>query len=289
MFQDLSLNHRELYQRYTRHMRTTEGSFASMFAWRHSNRLRIFESGGILYRHSVLGYPCYLYPLGATEETLPRALETLRGIEEGRLIFRLLSPEQKDLLEAAGGFDIEEDRDQADYLYAAEDLRELAGRSYHGKRNFIARFERERPGWSYEEVGDGNIVEVMAFQDAWVTLNGGPPSGLAAEKTAIAEMLMNWDLLGMMGGAIRAEGNIVAYTLGALVGDDTLDVHIEKANYEITGAYPMINREFARRHAVGDIKFINREEDMGIEGLRRAKLSYNPIELMMKYTARERV
>lgn len=274
----------DIYRQYTANMRTSESSFTAVFSWLHKNKLRICEQDGIFFRFANTSKPFYLYPLGGDFD---RALELIEADANTRgipMTIRAVTEEQRASFENKG-FTISEDRDSADYLYNAQDLLELAGKKYHAKRNFIARFEREN-NWQYEEITDENLTEVWDFQDKWCRKNGCDTNeSLQEEATCIALLLYNLKALKANGGLLKADGKVVSFTIASHVGADTIEIHVEKADYDVTGSYPMINREFLRHNLTPDIKFINREEDLGLESLRKAKLSYHPCEILTKYTA----
>ena len=174
-------------------------------------------------------------------------------------------------------------RDRYDYLYRAEDLRELAGRRYHSKRNFVNRFRAENSDWHYEPLNKELAEECLQVASAWC---GGRSCEMHAELQheyeAISEAFTHYEELGLIGGLVRIGGKAEAFTLGEPMNEDTVVVHVEKADPAITGLYPVINQEFCRRLGAG-VEYVNREEDMGNEGLRRAKESYYPVRLVEKY------
>lgn len=183
-----------------------------------------------------------------------------------------------------GRFVSEETRDNFDYLYESESLITLAGKKLHSKRNFINRFEAEHAGaWSYEPITAENLDECWAMNVAWCAEAGcGEDPSLMEEACAVRNCFNNFAAEGLVGGALRVDGKLVAYTMGCPLSADTFITHIEKAFSSVTGAYPMINRSFAA-HACADYQYINREDDVGDEGLRKAKLSYRPAILLEKY------
>ncbi len=293
-FEPIRLEHRALYESFMAGQRTSECSFAAIYSWSHKNKLKLTKQGDTLYRLASLDSPFYLFPMGGDTRAALAVMEEDAKENHNEFVLRALSEEQRAQLETLmpDRFTFIENRDYADYLYKAIDLQQLAGRNYHAKRNFNSRFERTFEGqWQYEDVIPGNLDEVWKFQDSWCRKNDCSTNvDLQEEATCIALLLYNLEALGAKAGLLRANGDVVAFTIGSKLGTDTLEIHIEKADYEIAGAYPMINREFARRHATPEngIEYINREEDLGLEGLRKSKLSYNPDQLMMKYTAKLR-
>ena len=174
-------------------------------------------------------------------------------------------------------------RDSYDYLYLREDLEHLAGKHLKAKRNHWNRFIEEYPNFEYKDVTPELFEDCMALVDRWngASEHANPSYGdsLSAEKRVSRRLFENWQQLDMLGGAIFVDGNMVAFTLGAPVTTDTFDICIEKADRNINGAFNIINQQFAK-HLPSQYRYINREEDMGLEGLRTAKLSYHPQRLL---------
>ena len=173
-----------------------------------------------------------------------------------------------------GVYKIQYDPDQADYVYDSEKLMTLAGKKLHGKRNHINKFKSLYEDWSYEQLNDDNVEECFQMALKWRTQNGcDEDMEENAEMCVTLNSLRLYKELGLIGGVLRAEGNIVAFTIGEPMCEDTFVVHIEKAFADVDGAYPMINQQFVQ-HECTDYAYINREDDAGSAGLRKAKLSY---------------
>lgn len=184
-------------------------------------------------------------------------------------------------------FFIEYNRDLADYVYETEKLASLAGKKLHGKRNHINKFKALYPDWSYEPLNDDNVEDCFQMALKWRNKNGcedDPEKN--AEMCVTLNSLRLYKELGLKGGVLKADGKIVAFTVGEPVSDDTFVVHIEKAFAEVDGAYPMINQQFVQ-HECMEYEYVNREEDTGAEGLRKAKLSYRPAFLEEKGIVKE--
>lgn len=235
----------------------------------------------------------YLYPAGSGD--VKSVLELMMNDAENRghgLEIVALNQPQKDELEQIhpGLFEFTENRDNYDYLYEIEKMCTLAGKKLHGKRNHINRFLENHPEWSYESITQANIGECMELNHQWNVSHEEENESESPEVRALTMIATDFDALGMVGGLIRVDGNVVAFTIGDLLGKDLFNVHFEKAYGDMQGAYPMINREFARHihETYPHVKFLNREEDMGIEGLRRAKESYYPERLVEKFTAKKK-
>ena len=179
-------------------------------------------------------------------------------------------------------FQVEWDRDVADYVYETEKLTNLSGKKYHSKKNHINQFKAANPDWSYESITDENVEECFQMALKWRTENGcDEHHGKNSEMCVTLNSLRLFKELELRGGILRVNGQIVAFTMGEPACDDTFVVHIEKAYAEVRGAYPMINQQFLE-HEVADYKYVNREDDTGDEGLRKAKLSYRPVFMVEK-------
>lgn len=171
--------------------------------------------------------------------------------------------------------------DYYDYVYSYDDLTSLSGKKYHGKRNHIARFSDNN--WTYEEIDGNNIDECKVMNDEWCIRNDCINNlDKSDEICAVKQGLDNFKALGYIGGLIRVNGAVQAFTFGEKINSDTFVVHVEKAFTDFQGAYPMINRQFLINSVKG-FRYINREEDMGEEGLRKAKQSYYPAFMEEKF------
>lgn len=177
-------------------------------------------------------------------------------------------------------------RDESDYIYSREKLATLSGKKMHSKRNHIHRFEEENPNWTYERITDDNENECVEMAIAWCMKNCKDyDNDIDYEKVDESKLVVyairHRKAFNLIGGALRVKGKIIAIALGEELTKDTFVVHFEKAFSEIQGAYPLINREFVRNELLR-YDYVNREEDMGLEGLRKAKLSYHPEILLNK-------
>lgn len=262
-----------------------EYCFGNHFIWRNTYRNQAARIGdyAILMLESE-GVQRFLYPAGEGE--LYPVIEELLGYAKERGIpFRMFSASREDVeeLEALfpGKFQFTCNRDFADYIYRVEDLIRLAGRKYHGKRNHIARFQAA--DWAFEELCDVNFQDCLEMNRKWCQQNGNcQQEEILAERCAVAQSFRYFHDLGFFGGLLRQEGRVVAYTIGERLNEETVVVHIEKAFGEIQGAYPAINQAFLK-NLCSHYTYVNREEDLGLPGLRQAKLSYHPFLLHEKY------
>ena len=175
----------------------------------------------------------------------------------------------------------ERDRDNFEYIYKTSDLIDLPGKSLRQKKNHVNAFRRDYVGYEYVDLGPEHKEECLAVADEWLDEHQ-TTEDMAAERVGIERVFDNWEALGVKGGAIRIYGKIIAFSIGEYIHPKLAVIHFEKANPNVRGSFQIINQEFVS-HAWADTEFINREEDMGIDGLRQAKESYHPDHFAEKY------
>jgi len=171
-------------------------------------------------------------------------------------------------------------RDQYDYIYHRTDLATLHGKHLDAKRNHIHRFRAEHPDFEYRSLTPEFFDECRRLTEIWQEEKDASDT-IDVEKQVMETIFSNWDTLGMIGGSIFVDGRMVAFTYGSAVTTDTFDVCVEKADRHVEGAFAIINQQFAE-HLPKQYIYLNREEDMGIPGLRQAKMSYHP-EILLSY------
>lgn len=235
----------------------------------------------------------FAFPTGE-EEDIKKVLPVLKAYcEERGYPFTMynVTPENYEKLEEwfPGEYEIEYDRDLADYVYEMEKLATLSGKKLHGKRNHINKFKAMYENrWSYEKMTKDNLEECFQMALKWRNDNGcNDDEEKNAEMCVTLNSLRLFEELELTGGVLRLDGEIIAFTMGEPVSEDTFVVHIEKAYADVQGAYPMINQQFVSNEC-GEYQYINREEDTGAEGLRKAKLSYRPVFLVEKGVVKEK-
>ena len=264
-----------------------EYSFTDLFIWSKHYNTQFAEEEGFIYIKSAGENSSDYYTVPEGEGDFEKAMEKLLEYIENEKrdwLFVSIYEEQKEKLEKyyPNKFEFEENRDNADYVYLAEKLASLSGKKLHKKKNHINKFLREYEGrWSYEELNDDNVKEFFEYQLDWCEMD----NQFLGELCAASVALKNYKELGIVGGILRVDGKIAAVTLGSKSFDDTMIVHIEKADHNINGAYQMINQQFVL-HSCQDVKYVDREEDLGIEGLRKAKESYYPEFTTLNYIGR---
>lgn len=229
-------------------------------------------------------------PLAKDEETAGNLKKVILWLEEyfesmgQEFHMHFVTREKFELLEQIfpGKYEIEFNRDLADYIYEVPKMISLAGKKLHGKRNHINKFKENNPNWSYEALTKENLEECLLMAEEWKTRNlCGTKGEKHAEFCVTRRALKQFEELGLKGGVLRDGKAIVAFALGEELNRDMFVVHIEKAFAEVQGAYPMINQQFLI-HEASEYKYVNREDDTGAEGLRKAKLSYYPAFLQEK-------
>lgn len=288
-FRELRLEDKEAAEKifFSLPYRLCDYHFADLFIWRSIFKTRIaFAEGDIFIKFERGAVPHYLVPVGGGDLSAAlRLLQEDADREGHEMLLACVTPELREELEAVfpGRFSYTPTRDTFDYVYSAEHLITLAGRKFHSKRNHITRFD-QLGDWRYEAIDAGNIGECHAMSDEWYGINGGDTEpSLRLEHIAVEEAFAHLFELGFAGGLIRLNGRVVAFSFGQRLCKDTFLTSIEKAYSDVEGAYTVINREFSAHNAEG-FAYINREDDAGDEGLRKAKLSYRPDILLEKNT-----
>lgn len=289
-FRRIEINDKELISSYFDKYpsRSCERTFVNTFLWsrRYPVTFAIVENT-LVFKSEDEEHLSFAFPAGEDED-IKKALVVLKQYCEERgypFSLYLVSTENFDKLESwyPGRFEIEYNRDSADYVYESEKLITLAGKKLHAKRNHINKFKATYENrWTYEAMSKGNVEDCFQMAIKWRKDSGcNHDDDKCAEVCVTLSALAHFEELELKGGLIRIDGEVVAFTIGEPVCADTFVVHIEKAFADIQGAYPMINQQFVE-HECSDYIYINREEDTGAEGLRKAKLSYRPVFLVEK-------
>ncbi len=295
VFKRTELEDRELMQSYFKRFpsRSCERTFANSLLWSRFYNVTFAVIEDTLVFRSEGEQTAFTYPIGEKSQ-VKKALEFLEEFTKEREIPFLLynvTPEEFEQLESwwPQRFEIEYDRSLADYVYESEKLATLSGKKLHAKRNHINKFKATVENWSYEPMTEENLEECFQMGLKWRGDNCVEHSGeKRAEMCVTLNSLRLFRELELVGGVLRVDGEVVAFTIGEPISEDTFVVHIEKAYADLQGAYPMINQQFVE-HECMQYKYVNREEDTGAEGLRKAKLSYRPIFLVEKGLVKERV
>ncbi len=260
--------------------------FATTFLWKDLYKIKISNHKGFYIKsfgedENTINFT---YPIG-NGDVAPIVKDIVNyAFENGKnLCFKGISKEQTEkLIEIFGNkISFTEDRDYAEYIYLSEKLANLGGRKLHSKRNHISKFKKTY-NYTFEIINENNKKDAMEVSKLWCEQNVlGQDNGLTHEYCAIKNAFHFYDELDLLGGIIRIDGNPVAMAVGEKISKDAFVIHFEKAVTGYDGLYAMINNEFAK--ILTDYTYINREEDLGIEGLRKAKLSYKPDILLEEF------
>jgi len=290
----LVLEDRDLLQRLFGALQPeqSEFTFTNLFIWREAYQLRLSRVGDALAVFSWRADPedSFVFPpLGqeADAATARRCLEHMAAEGHHPRLCRATKQDIARLRLDERDFAIESDREQWDYVYLVQDLIELRGNRYHAKRNHIEQFTAQHR-FQYRPLTPDLVTQCQELQDRWCDDKHCDLVGsLRAEARAVKEVLEKAEQLGVTGGGIEVEGKVEAFTLGELLNADTVVIHIEKANAAFHGLYQVMNQQFLQ-HAWPAVLHVNREQDLGIEGLRRAKESYYPDHMVEKFTVKLR-
>ena len=291
-FKPVRLEDKQIIERHTMPsgILNCDLAFANMYCWQamYHSAWAVIDGFLVIRFHIGGGEKIgYMQPVG--EGDFAGIIPALRADAHAhgqRLRIIGLTDEGREMIRNmhAGLFAFESDRALEDYVYNAEDLRNLTGRRYQPKRNHINRFMSEYPDFRYENLTRDRFAECMQLEREWRRAHEGHTSELCAEQRAMQRAFDHFEELEMLGGCIYVGDKLVAFTFGSAVNDHTFDTHVEKADTDYDGAFTIINKLFAE-HLPERFTLINREEDLGIDGLRQSKLSYHPAVIQHKFTA----
>lgn len=291
MFKKITLEDKPIFDEAFQRLQYlgSECTFTNLFIWRECYDIRWAQEEGFLLVQVLRDNTSFLLPpFGGKVEDLPSIMQKLYnklGAFEMRGIYRDIIEELEEAL--PGKFIYVLDRTNSDYIYRVYNLANLSGRKYHQKKNHANAFRKAYPNYQYVPMTKDIIKDCLEFSKKWYDerVEIEYDDSLHCEMLAIKEALNNFEALGFRGAVILVDGNIEAMTFGEKINNDTAVIHVEKANPNIRGLYAVINQEFCQREW-SDLKYINREEDMGLEGLRRAKQSYQPKYLLDKFVTK---
>ena len=270
-------------------------SFANLCSWQFITESSYAVMDGLLvirFAHPKWGHEYFMPMNKRGEADRAQALQVLEQLareadtKQEPLCLRGISPALEEELTGSrlGDFNFVKDRDYFDYVYQRQDLAELKGKHYQPKRNHVNKFKREY-NFTAEPLTQQAVAECLEFEASWCRVHGyEEDENILNERQAMVYAFEHWERLGLRGLVIRVEGKVAAFTFGAPINHDTFGVHFEKADIRIDGAYSAVNQFFAAS-LPEEYVYLNREEDLGIPGLRQAKLSYQPAFLLEKIRA----
>lgn len=293
VFKPITLDIKKTIDSYTKpwKLECSDLSFANLFIWGADGKMEYAEKNNVLYiKLDFEGVPVFLWaPISMYGAEVDYRKAIYDGIEYMRSIgteptFRSVwTPFRDKMLEACPElFSVPTDI-AWDYVYSRESLATLKGKKLHGKRNHINKFLSKYPDYEYRKLDKSMIKDCIALYDQWIEEKDEKESkSMEDEKRSVQLALHNMEELGLTGGTIYIDGKLCAFTVGERLHPHIQLIHIEKANTEYEGIFPMINQQYILHECEG-VELVNREEDMGIEGMRKAKRSYNPLKMVEKY------
>ena len=290
----LALEHRDILHPLLAELRPqqSEFTFTNLFIWREAYQLQLARVGEAIAIFSWRADPedSFVFPPigpGANADAVRHCLARLAAEGHNPRMARATASDLERLGVTEEEFEIAADRDQWDYVYLVQELIELRGDRYHRKRNHLEQFAKQHE-FSYRPLAPEFVPQCIELQDRWCDdKHCDLVATLRGESRAVKESLEEFEALGITGGCIEIGGKIEAFALGESLNPDTVVVHIEKANAAFHGLYQAINQQFLEKAWPG-IPFVNREQDMGVAGLRKAKQSYHPHHMIEKFMVRRR-
>jgi Uncharacterized conserved protein len=293
LFRPITVGDKEIITNYTlkSNFKNCDFSFSNMCSWRflYDSEYAIID-GFLIIRFWIeeKSRLVYMYPIGVGD-----TVKVIRMIEEDSianghplLLLGVTNDTREEIDKVFGKeFVYIKERNYFDYIYRREDLVTLTGKKYQSKRNHINKFIN-RYTYEYKTLTGELVSQCLELGEKWYNTNKTDEDrkALGNEQRSMKYALEHFNELGITGGAILVDGNIIAFTYGSPINGETFGVHVEKADINYEGAYAIINKEFASR-IPEQYEYINREEDLGIPGLRKSKMSYNPVIILEKYAA----
>ncbi len=278
--------------------RSCEYNFTNLLGWSgaYDQQIALWGETLLVRVHGTQGRS-YLWPVGGDERAALEALLAESSAQGDKLRLVCVTAEDAANLDTwyPGRFTLTPDRDGFDYCYDIDKMCDLTGKKLHGKRNHVNRFLAENEdNWTFQPMTKTQLAECLEMDEEWrrrslAREGAAEAQDLSDETAALLTAAAHFEELGMDGGVLRVYGEVVAFTMGTPLTPDTYDVHFEKAYGELQGAYPMVAQQFARlvRDKYPAVRYLNREDDMGVEGLRKAKESWYPDLMIEKFTAAE--
>ena len=290
-FKDITVEDKDTITSFTMNScrRNCDLSFSNLCSWRfmYNTKFAVIDNF-LVFKFWLHGRVSYMMPVGQGDpekELIEKLIEDSQLEGEPLRLMGVCQGMKKRLNDILPGkFEFTTNRDYSDYIYLRSDLATLTGKKFQSKRNHINRFKKEYT-YKYVPITPDRVQECLYLEAEWCKANDcDKQDGTGNERQAIVFALEHFEELGLSGGILYANDQIVAFTFGMPINKETFGVHVEKADTTVDGAYAMINFEFAN-HIPETFTYINREEDLGIEGLRKAKLSYQPETILEKFVA----
>ncbi len=256
-----------------------EYQFSYLWLWKDAGEMSVCIEDDAIYMYSAK-YKSFLAPIA---EDLSEALDRLYEFckeQDMPCIIISATDDVVALVKDDPRYALERTRELDDYVYTSEKLISLSGKHLQAKRNHISQFERDY-SFTFKPITKADIEECLELDAKWNAEHDSPE--VQAERSAIETAFRDWDLLNLLGAVIRVDGKVEAFTVGEIASPELAIIHFEKGNTDYHGIYPTINRLFCATY-LSQVTYVNRQEDMGLESLRKAKQSYHPAVMVEKYT-----
>lgn len=291
-FKPIELGDKEIFNKfldkYT--FKTYEYAFSTLYLWREmcKTSLAVMNDALIIKKEEKNKGQYFMAPIKAEKHKLKGIVQELMEYKKSStnmpFLFRDIEEDFLSQLQGLFGDKVEylEDTNDFDYIYSTAELIELSGKKFHGKKNhfnsFVKNYDYEIKDIKEESIGE----QCIFFARQWLQNKDSDSYQLQYELKVIEDMILNLDKLNLEGMAVKVNNEIAAFTLGEKFNDDMAVIHIEKGNNDYKGVYAFINKMFLSKYFY-NVTTVNRQEDLGVKGLRKAKESYNPIRLEKKY------
>lgn len=284
-FKNIEIEDKSIIESFTSNsdLNICDFAFSNMFGWGSFYNLSwtVIDNALVMrFFNKVKNRFVYMPIVSDNHSNAKNAIDKLLS-ENGEVSIVSVTPVYKSFLENFfKNISFEENRNSYDYIYDIDSLKTLSGKKLQSKRNHVNKFKQLCPDYKVVEITDDNIDQCIELEKKWLKEHINTESR-EVEQKMICSVLKNRKILGLLTLAIEVEGKIVAFSAGSPINRETFGVHIEKADSDINGSFATINKEFCNR-IPQNYKYVNREEDMGIDGLRKSKLSYNPHIILPK-------
>ncbi|MHC6180438.1 DUF2156 domain-containing protein [Clostridium sp. JNZ X4-2] len=291
IFKPITIDDKIIFDKYLNHYNfdTCEYSFTNLIIWRKGCDIKytIYNNALIIKKRDFKGNYHFMQPIGYTEKNLKSIIEELlRYKGKHPMVYLFKDAEEKflnDLKEIYGdNISVKADIDNFDYIYTTEKLITLSGKKLHSKKNHYNYFTKT---YDYEikDFSEPNVKsDIENAAENWYKGKNNGDKYLEYELDGTREIINNMKLLNLEAMAVYVEDRIAAFTIGEQINDHMGIIHIEKGASSIRGIYTFVNKTFVENY-LSAVKYINREQDLGIPGLRKAKKSYHPVKMAEKY------
>lgn len=291
-FKKLKIEDKEILDQYiSKHkFKTYEYSFTTLYLWRNMCGVEyaVVDDGLIIKKHQVGKGEYFMVPVGYDRDKLPEIINKLKDYKSKSYDMQnLFRDVEEDFLEEFkelfdGNIEYMEDIDNFDYIYETEKLISLSGKKYHSKKNHYNTFVSSYSYRVADMKEEGVAKDCIEFDRFWNENRNTSTAQLDYELDGTIDLIENRENLNIEGMAVYVEDKVVGFTIGEKINEDMVVIHIEKGDFNYKGVYAFINKTFLEKY-FSKVKYVNREEDLGVVGLRKAKSSYHPVKYEKKF------